>query len=89
MKERFDVSSDHYSIHLTISKTVSKKLTPPHLMSKKNDGKNLKHILNRSNDFIDIQIENIEQLEDKVIKFTELIQNACWNSAPLRKMVFC
>ena len=83
VEEGFELNSDHSPIYLTLSNSVIEKECPPFLTNKNTDWNYFKNILNV--DYEITEINNTELLENEVIKLTNDIQNASWQSTPVSK----
>ena len=83
VEEGFELNSDHSPIYLTLSNNVIEKEHPPFLTNKNTDWNYFKNLLNV--DYEITEINNTELLENEVIKLTNDIRNASWQSTPASK----
>ena len=75
VEEGFELNSDHSPINLTLSNNVIEKEHPPFLSNKNTDWNYFKNLL-----YEITEKNNTELLENEVIKLTNDIQNASWQS---------
>lgn len=73
----YDFDSDHSPVMLNLTEDIAKKPTKPALTNSTTDWTSFKIELNSKID-LSIPINNIDELEDSVEDFMELVQNTAW-----------